>query len=130
MSKKRVPLPEEIKRKIITALEDPASVVSELAKEHSVSEGTIHQLRRYHRTQKTNPGTAESCTTGIPGFVELLVKDEVQPHSHFQQESNSLPSVLLLEQAAVVFKDVSLTVEGRVNMADLIGLVKRLGVGC
>lgn len=127
MNKKRVKLSGQIKSEIILALQDPFCVVASLAKHYGVSERTIHQLRRYHGCHISAPSDEKAPN----GFVELVVQGTHQAETEAHMPpSQPLPLLSLLDQASFAFRDVSLTLNGTVNIADLLGFVRMLGGRC
>ena len=108
MSKSCSKIPQEIKLQILSELQVPGSMVSELAKSYNISKTTIYTWQQEARKIRV---ANDSEVDRSSDFVELLVKET----------KNST-----LEKTSLIFNDFSVVIEGRVKSASLLAILKIL----
>jgi hypothetical protein len=110
---------EEVKSKILLALQEPGHVVSAIAKLYGVSNWSIYQLRKNHVPSHITPGDNEES------FVELRVQEDVP-----QASIASAPRPVFMEKATFTSQGLFLTLEGKVLGNDIRGILKFLEGRC
>jgi transposase-like protein len=106
MDTSRKKVSPEIKSQILSELEVPGCIVSQLGKKYNVSSTTIYTWQR--QAQQIRPYDSDEVDK-VKGFIELSVNDA----------RNSR-----LEKASLVFNDFSLVIEGSVKSSSLFAIVK------
>jgi transposase-like protein len=101
VEKKNILIEESFKR---------GCVITELGKAHGISAETIYGWRSRHRKKLNERGTEGN------GFVEVAVIERTKGKG--------------LQKANLVFDGVILSVEGKINSARLLEIVKILEGGC
>ena len=110
---------EEVKSKILLALQEPGHGVSSIAKLYGVSNWTVYQLRKTHVPPPLASGIKEES------FVELRIEEDLT-----QQSIASAPCPLFLEKATFTAHGLSLTLEGKVEGNDIRRILKFLEARC
>lgn len=110
---------EEVKSKILLALQDPGHGVSSIAKLYGVSNWTVYQLRKNHVLPPVSSGDKEES------FVELRIEEDLT-----QQSLGSAPRPVFMEKAMFTAQGLSLTLEGKVEGNDIRRILKFLEARC
>ena len=110
---------EEVKSKILLALQEPGHAVSSIAKLYGVSNWTIYELRKNHTPPHVTAGDKEES------FVELRVEEDVP-----RENTASAPRPVFMEKATFTAHGLSLTLEGKVEGNDIRGILKFLEDRC
>ena len=110
VSKSRNKISPEIKSQVLSELQVPGCIVSNLAKSYNVSNTTIYTWQQKARKISVDNSSEVDRSSK---FVELSVQDS----------RNST-----LEKASLIFNDFSLVIEGRVKSSSLLAILKILEV--
>ena len=103
----------ERKSKILAAAAIPGCVIANLARSHSMHPSVIHKwLRQQRELAKLKVSAIDSA----PKFLEVAITES----------KSLLPQTAILQKASLTFSDFSFVLEGKVNSAKLMSILKVL----
>ena len=118
MSNGRKRIPKKVKSQILLELATPGSAVTQLSRKYGVSGCTIHKWRKEQQLLVRDSSDVAILDAGNE-FVELSVLEQQAPSTSFS-----------IQKASLVFRDLSISIEGSISNAKLISILKILEAPC
>lgn len=115
-NKKNNRFSKKIKSEVLEMLKDSGYSVVEVSRAYGISTSTLHKWKSWsaRMDQKSSLSSGSSTSPSSAEFVELAVVD----------------SKKVIKKALMVFDDISLSIEGKINSKDLISLISVLESSC